>query len=60
MNIKKLLIFVRFYGRISTESDNHCQETIEAIRNNVEGIVFKLNEKASPNLYDIGSFITLM
>jgi len=41
----RILRYFRFYGRISTESDNHCEETIEAIRNNVEGLKIVSGER---------------
>jgi len=34
----RILRYFRFYGRIADDSDNHCQATIEAIRDNVKGL----------------------
>ena len=34
----RILRYFRFYGRISTVSDNHDDDTIEAIKNNVGGM----------------------
>ena len=34
----RILRYFRFYGRISSQSDNHQQETIEAIASNVSGM----------------------
>lgn len=41
----RILRYFRFYGRISTDSDNHCQETIDAITNNVEGLKIVSGER---------------
>ena len=35
----------RFYGRIADSADNHCQDTIDAIRDNVQGILSKIKSK---------------